>query len=147
MGSIHERFKAKSARKPALAVIAPLTTEVSELVTLQKVYGSSQEPTLDKSLANFKYVVSYDRTKEEFTVDTTRDWKFHSDCYIPNGNRLISAGWISCPFEEFKKDDYTNMTTWGRSIGFNVGTHPRDLKMLKQYFTGNMQFNKDGDPI
>ena len=107
---------------------------------------SHTEPVLDKERVHFKYVSSFDHSTKIFTIDIARDWRYHSDCYIPKNSSIKSAGWVSCPENEFKEDDYTNMTTWGHSIGYQIGTHPRDIKMLKGYFSGDsMKFDINGD--
>ena len=103
---------------------------------------------LDKNKLHLKYVVSYNHLLKVFYVNWVRDWKFHSDCTVPSGFKLLTAGWLSVPREEMMKDDYSNAETWGGSVGFNVCPHPRDLAMLKQNLTdGEAFFDNDGKPV
>lgn len=104
--------------------------------------------TLDKSKLHLKYVVSYNAEHKTFYVNWVRDWKFHADCNVPSKFRRLSAGWLSVPRDEMQKDDYSNATTWGGSVGFDMCPHPRDLAMLKQNLTeGVAYFDAEGKPL
>lgn len=103
---------------------------------------------LDKDKLHLKYVVSYNFANKWFYVNWVRDWKYHSDCNVPNGFRLATAGWVSVPREEMQKDDYSNAVTWGGSVGFDVCPHPRDLAMLKKNLAeGIAYFDSEGNEL
>ncbi len=103
---------------------------------------------LEPGKIHLKYVVSYNHATERFFVDTVRHWQFHCDCRVPPGFRLISAGWLSVPLEEYRDNNLANAQTWGGSEGFQKGTHERDLAMLKQFvLDGENTFSREGVAI
>ena len=87
--------------------------------------------TWDSSKINLKYVVSYEQVSKRFFVDTVPVWKYHSDCHVPKGFRMISAGYFSVPKTDYQNNDMTHAETWGGSEGFQIGPKERDLNMLK----------------
>ena len=104
--------------------------------------------SLEPGKVHFKYVVSYNHATERFFVDVTAHWKFHSDCHVPPGFTIKSAGWFSTPTEEYRDNNLTNSKTWGGSEGFQKGTHERDLPMLKQLvLDGESTFSRHGTAV
>jgi hypothetical protein len=89
--------------------------------------------SLEPGKVHLKYVVSYNHATERFFVDVVASWRFHSDCHVPEGFKIMSAGWLSVPADEYKDSNPANAKTWGGSEGYQVGPHSRDLAMLKQF--------------
>jgi hypothetical protein len=142
MGKIHDRFKAKAFKGQKNSVARISHGVINDKKSASAAY-STIEPVLDKSKFNLKYVVSYNDAKQTFHVDTTKDWLNHSDCHVPVGARIVSAGWVSIPLEEYRDYNYNNAVTWGRSIGFQLETHPRDLEMLQAFLiNGQNSFDR-----
>lgn len=106
------------------------------------------------NLRRFKYLVGYNEKLDQFEIGYTREWQYHfqiADAFLP-GFHPYSGGYFTAELGGHKWVP-NSVDTDGKSEGFNLYPHDRDVGLLERMLDGENTgefirlFDSTGNPL